>query len=110
MQWIGAKDAGIEFIKDYMAKNGVSPSDNEVIQACIDSMTKQTVAVYSEPGWLWGTNEYNVEASPADLARAGIKRNGITAIGGDIYKVEMNDGRIFSMSGEDLKRRINNGQ
>lgn len=109
MQWVGAKDAGIEFIKDYMAKNGVSPSDNEVIQACIDSMTKQTVAVYSEPGWLWGTNEYNVEASPADLARAGIKKNGITAIGGGIYKVEMNDGRIFSMSGEDLKRRINNG-
>lgn len=109
MQWVGAKDAGIEFIKDYMIKNGVSPSDNEVIQACIDSMTKRTVAVYSEPGLLWGTNEYNIEASPADLARAGIKKNGITAIGGGIYKVEMNDGRIFSMSGEDLKRRINNG-
>lgn len=106
-QWVGAKDAGVEFIKDYMAKNGVVPSDGEVIQACIDSMTKQTVAIYSKPGLLWGTNEYPVEASPADLARAGIRKNGITAIGGGIYKVEMNDGRIFSMSGEDLKRRIN---
>lgn len=109
MQWVGAKDAGKEFIQNYMAKNGVTPSDGEVIQACIDSLTKQTVATYRQPGLLWGTNEYNVEASNADLARAGIKSNGITPIGGGIYKVEMMDGRIFSMSGEDLKNRINNG-
>lgn len=106
MQWIGAKDAGREFIKNYMSKNGVQPSDSEVIQACIDSFTKRTVATYRQPGLLWGTNEYNVEASDADLARAGIKSNGITPIGGGIYKVEMIDGRIFSMSGEDLKNRI----
>ena len=89
-----------------MSKNGVQPSDSEVIQACIDSLTKHTVATYRQPGLLWGTNEYNVEASNADLARAGIKSNGITPIGGGIYKVEMMDGRIFSMSGEDLKNRI----
>lgn len=106
MQWIGAKDAGREFIQNYMSKNGVQPSDSEVIQACIDSLTKHTVATYRQPGLLWGTNEYNVEASNADLARAGIKSNGITPIGGGIYKVEMMDGRIFSMSGEDLKNRI----
>lgn len=109
MQWVGAKDAGKEFIQNYMAKNGVTPSDGEVIQACIDSLTKQTVALYRQPGWLWGTNEYAVEASGADLARAGIKSNGITPMGGGLYKVEMVDGRIFSMSGEDLKNRINNG-
>ena len=110
MQWVGAKDAGKEFIRNYMAKNGVTPSDGEVIQACLDSFTKQTVATYTRPGWLWGTNEYAVEASPSDLARAGIKTDGITPIGGGLYKVEMKDGRIFSMSGEDLKNRINNGQ
>ena len=110
MQWVGAQDAGKEFIRNYMAKNGVTPSDGEVIQACLDSFTKQTVATYTRPGWLWGTNEYAVEASPSDLARAGIKTDGITPIGGGLYKVEMKDGRIFSMSGEDLKNRINNGQ
>lgn len=91
-QWNGAQAAGKIFIKDYVAKNHVQPSDYEVIDYCRKALTVEHYGSYvTDYGVIWDSRK-ELNLSTAQLARAGIKS--VEKVSDDMYEITYSDGRI----------------
>ena len=91
-QWNGAQAAGKLFIKEYVNKNHMQPSDYEVIDYCRKALTVEHYGSYvTDHGLLWDSRK-ELNLSTAQLARAGIKS--VEKISDDMYEITYADGRI----------------